>query len=137
VDHKEEVRKGNVEPVEETPKHEVDDYTDFPDNEDVPKELLGRYQKVGNCKCCQATVYVEEYNASKVVRPRLIYTCEDWCMAGFDARDVKWSPNLFGVPDISKLTSKIDGSPKEDCDAEKDANAIDNSDAISFLDCIV
>ena len=62
------------------------------------KEELGRFQSVGECKCCGAHVYVEEYRASKVIRPKLIYTCSpEYCWAGFDDRDVVWKPSFVGV----------------------------------------
>lgn len=111
-ERKEAVKRGDVEEVP-APEHEVDEFEECPPMEELPKELLGRYQKVGNCKCCEATVYIEEYGAMKVTRPRLIYTCAEWCMAGYDDRDVKWSPTLFAVPDLSQLPSEIDESSKE------------------------
>ena len=94
---KESIRKGDLVVVEE-PKHEVDELPPAPE---PTKEELGRYQKVGECRCCHATIYVEEYRASKVVRPTLIYTCDaELCWAGFDERDVLWEPKFFGIMDI-------------------------------------
>jgi hypothetical protein len=106
---KEDIRKGDVEPEEVVPEHETDSYTDMV-MEDLPKEVLGRYQKVGECRYCGATVYVEEYSAAKVARPRLIYTCEEWCLAGFKDRDVMWAPKYFGAIDLSNLGKQDEDS---------------------------
>ena len=96
-EEKESIRKGDL-AVLYIPEHEVDELPLAPK---PTKEQLGRYQSVGTCKGCGAHIYVEEYRASKVVRPTLIYTCEpDICWASFDNRDVKWSPRLFGVAEI-------------------------------------
>lgn len=61
------------------------------------KEELGMFQFVGYCsiKACGARVYVEEYGAAKVVRPRLNYTCEEWCPGRNE--DVIWKPSYVGT----------------------------------------
>ena len=61
------------------------------------KEELGMFQVVGYCrmKGCGAMIYVEEYRAMNVVRPKLIYTCEDYCLGRYE--DVVWSPKMIGV----------------------------------------
>lgn len=106
LDEAEALHKGDVEPEEVVPPHEADECTDLPPQEEIPKETLGRYQVVGHCKCCEAPIYVEEYRASKVTRPTLIYTCsEDYCWAGYDERDVKWTPkyvNGFDLPIVGE-----------------------------------
>ena len=103
ADEAEVIRKGDFDPIKDEehgekkdeliPSHETDG-DEMPD--EIPKKLLGRYQIVGRCKCCEASVYVEEYNASEVVRPKLIYTCDaEFCWASFDERDVHWTPKYF------------------------------------------
>jgi len=103
-EEKEDVRKGDLEPEEKAPEHEIDD---LPPALEPTKEELGRFQKVGVCRCCQASIYVEEYRASKVVRPTLIYTCDkDYCWAGYDERDVLWEPKFFGIMDLKGIGEK-------------------------------
>lgn len=102
-EEKEAIRKGDL-VIEEAPKHEIDDLPPAPES---TKEELGRFQKVGECRCCHATIYVEEYRASKVVRPTLIYTCdEDYCWASYDERDVLWEPKFFGIMDLKGIGEK-------------------------------
>ncbi len=103
-EEKEEVKRGNLVPESEMPKHEIDELPPAPK---PTKEELGRYQSVGTCRCCQAHIYVEEYRASNVVRPALIYTCdEDYCWAGYDERDVLWEPKFFGIMDLKGIGEK-------------------------------
>ncbi len=104
------IRKGDLEPEEDVPKHDIDELPPAPE---PTKEELGRYQKVGICRCCQAAIYVEEYRASKVVRPALIYTCDqDYCWAGYDERDVLWEPKFFGIMDLKGIGEKANEHTK-------------------------
>lgn len=99
----EDIRKGDL-ATEEVPKHEIDDLPPAPK---PTKEELGRFQRVGECRCCHATIYVEEYRASKVVRPTLIYTCDKaYCWASYDERDVLWEPKFFGIMDLKGIGEK-------------------------------
>ncbi|MHA2064646.1 MAG: hypothetical protein ACXABY_09760 [Candidatus Thorarchaeota archaeon] len=98
-EEKEQLKKGNLVSEDEIPKHEIDELPPAPT---PTKEELGRFQSVAECRCCHAPIYVEEYRASKVTRPALIYTCDpDTCWASFEPRDVLWEPSFFGVTDIN------------------------------------
>lgn len=65
----------------------------------IPQDdpLYGEYIFHGKCGTCGAPTLINDTKASLVIRPQLIYTCEDRFCPGRMTDDPYWKPKTFNI----------------------------------------
>lgn len=59
--------------------------------------LFGTYVEHGRCRVCGATRFINDTKASLVIRPQIIYTCENRLCPGRILDDPYWTPRSFNL----------------------------------------